>query len=177
MNFVIQKGICFNHQLETTIFDKKNCLKTPQVHCTLNSTKNWLNHIQCYTEICSKPQINRKLICWLDFIGYLVVVGPIRRQSQTGVSVDGRRGHDAAPTHSWWQTFSAVASTCRWSRDAEDFCALSMNFWCDIVDGKTRRHTVCPTVRVCLESDAWVNSNRRMFVDSTDILVVHLYRH
>lgn len=122
-------------------------------------------------------QINRILICWVDFIGCQVEVGPIRLRNQTDVDGDVHRVHDEGPTHFWLLKFWAIVSTSHLNHDAEDFCVLLMNFSCDIVDGRTRRHTVYLIVHVCLESDAWVSSNRRMFFYSMDILVAHWYLH
>lgn len=72
--------------------------------------------------------------------------------------------------------FSVNAWAYRWNHDAVDFCALWGSFWCGIVDGKIRIHTMCPIVRVYPENVFLMNNNRRMCVCSMGILGVRWYR-
>lgn len=65
--------------------------------------------------------------------------------------------------------------TCHSNRDAVDFYVLSMNFWCDIVDGKIHTHKVYPIVRAYLGNAVSMNNNKKMFDGNMGILAVHLY--
>lgn len=107
-----------------------------------------------------------------NFIVSPVVVVPTQRRNQTSVTVvvhvDVARGHSLALTS------SVVAWAFRWNRGAADFCAWWGNFWCDTSDDKTRTHTTCLTVRVCLGSDVWGSSSTRRYDDNTGIPGAHL---
>lgn len=67
--------------------------------------------------------------------------------------------------------FLADALTFRLNRDAASFCALSANFSCDIVDGRTRKRKACRTVRACPGSVALASNSTRKCVGNMDILV------
>lgn len=100
-----------------------------------------------------------------------MVVDPFQQQIQT---VDVR--HDDQ-LHFWSPMFLINVLACHLIRDAGDFYALLMNFWCGTVDGKIRIRTMYPTVRVYLENAVSTSSSMKMCDDNMDILVVHWFRH
>lgn len=81
--------------------------------------------------------------------------------------------HDVVQVHFLWPMFLVDVSAYHLSHDVASSCVLSMNSWCDSVDCKIRTHTMCPIVRVYLESAVSMSNSRKMYGDSMDIPAAH----